>query len=220
MNRANEPGAQHPPQQSNQRQNNKNTEQLTTLINNVNNTQIDLELNNAKELYKQNIREGNLTDGFTSLFGILTYDSYGFLEKDNTRQTMVDRFANVFRDLYDFYLKHNKKEAEKTSLVTFILKVSDFTDARLDPLEVFDPDYQGLLAGNMVHLLEAIIIETGTFYDFTITPVDINVIIYKDEDLKNYTSLAHHLHSDLSQDEKDDFYHRIGQHDSLSAHDG
>ena len=62
-----------------ERRDGETIEQLTTLINNVNNTQRDLELNNPKDQYKQNIREGNLRDGFIHLFGALPYESYGFL---------------------------------------------------------------------------------------------------------------------------------------------
>ena len=195
------------------------TEQLTTLINNVNNTQIDLQLNNAKEQYKQNIREGNLTDGYY-LFGALPYELYDFF--NNTTHT-VDRFANVFKELYDFYLENNQEEVKSmTSLVTFILKVSNFTNDRLDPL-LEDDDYQGYLPYLLVKLLMDIIIKTGTFYYFNITPVDINVIMYKNEYFRNererFTSLAHHLEADLNQRERDDFYHRTGQFSLLSSMD-
>lgn len=144
------------------------------MITNVNDRQRYIGLNDAKEQYKQNIQEGNLKDGFIYLFGALPYELYGFF--DNTSPTTVDRFANIFKELYDFYLENNREEnqAEKTSLVTFILKVSDFTDTRLDPSVEFD-DFQGWFPKWMVQLLKNIIIKTGTFYDFNITPVDINV---------------------------------------------
>lgn len=194
-------------------------EQLNNVITNVSNTQRYLGLNNAKEDYKHDIVVGNLRDGFTHLFGAIPYESYGFF--DGTLSTTVDRFANVFKELYDFYLENNREnnreeiQAEKTSLVTFILKVSDFTNDRLRYLEESE-EYQGLLAEWMVNLLMDIIIKTGTFYNSItpITPVDINVIMYHNEYFRNerFSSLRDLLMLELNhQRVLDDFHSRTGQ---------
>ena len=200
------------------------TAEQLNVITNVSNTQRYLVLNNAKELYKQNIREGNLKDGFIYLFGALPYASYGFFNGDGTLSTTVDLFANIFKELYDFYLENNRENNQEeihagvTSLVTFILKVSDFTNDRLDTSLEYD-DFQGYFPEKMVQLLMDIIIKTGTSYDFNITPVDINVIMYYSDYFKSesFTSLKRILMNDLDHQEVlNDFYSRTGQPYSMS----
>lgn len=170
-------------------------------------------LRNAKKQYKEKIQAGKLEDGFDYIFGALPYELYGFNDDDTEiYSTTVDSFANLFKELYKFYLKKNQAEKGKTSLITFILKVSDFTNARLDPLGEFYEEFQGLLPYLLVQLLMDIIIKTGTFYDFNITPVDINVIMYNDKYFRSeiFTSLAHYLKIDLNQRKMDDFYSETG----------